>query len=72
VTTYPIQPEVILTAAQVRIMARLLVVLNLEQIEQLTEAIEDICEHGQGIASVKIYRGHGRFIDRTYTDNMSG
>ena len=68
--SYPEQGETIITAAQVRAMSRLLEVLSVEQVEQLTLALAEVSTNGQGHVTVKIYRGHPRFIEKTVTDDL--
>lgn len=64
------EQSVSMTQVQVRLMGRLLKVVTEDQLDRLLLAMEEIASNGQGLVTLKIYRGHLRFIERTFTDDM--
>lgn len=67
--TYAPQPEINLTAGQLRICARLLSLLTDEQVDYLTSAMQEVCEHGTGDVHIEIRHGKPRFLKRTYLES---
>lgn len=58
------------TARHARLITKMLAVMTLDDAELFIAALEEIKAHGQGVVTIKVYRGHIRFIERTFTDDL--